>query len=460
MPLLEQLQQVEGIAHVPADQLQWLIDRSECRTFGAGELIFEKGNPSQFMFIVLSGRVRVWLDQNGQSREVARLEPGDITGVLPYSRAKIVQAYAVVLQEAQVCMTHRDHFAEMIRTQYELTEALVHQMTNRVRDFTALQQQNEKMLALGKLSAGLAHELNNPASAAVRAAQDLKQHLGYLPDRFKRVIKIRMEDPQIDAVNAMVFEKVAAGPIELSLIERNQREDELTDWLEDHDISQADDYVENLLDFDFREEDLDWILVQTTERELSPVLGWVDQVITTERLVSEIQDATERISTLVKSIKAYSHMDQDQDRQPVNVRDGIYNTLMMLKHKLKKNQITLDKHFPPDLPKVSGYLGELNQVWTNLIDNAIDAMPAGGTLYLSGEVEGSCVLITLRDTGAGIPAEVLPRIFDPFFTTKPIGEGTGLGLDVVQRIIRHHKATIQVDSEPGNTEFRVYLPLE
>jgi signal transduction histidine kinase len=460
MSLLQQLQQVPAIGHVPTEQLQWLIEHSECRHLGAGDLLFEKDLPSEYMFIVLEGRIRVWLDQNGQSREVARLEPGDITGVLPYSRLKKANGYGVVLQAAQIFTTHRDHFPEMIREQYELTEALVHQMTNRVRDFTAMQQQNEKLLSLGKLSAGLAHELNNPASAAVRAAQDLKQHVGYLPDRFKRVIKIRMEDAQIDAVNGMVFAKVAAGPVELSLIQRNEREDELTDWLEDHDVEQADDFVENLVDFGFREEDLDQILAQTTERELGPVLGWVDQVITTERLVSEIQDATGRISGLVKSIKAYSHMDQDQDRQAVSLRDGIYNTLTMLKHKLKKNRITLNKHFPPDLPTVSGFPGELNQVWTNLIDNAIDAMPEGGTLTITAEVEGPCVLLTLRDTGAGIPPEVLPRIFDPFFTTKPMGEGTGLGLDVVQRIVRHHRATIQVDSEPGRTEFRIYLPIE
>ena len=458
MSLLTQLQQVEAIAHVPVPQLKWLIDHSQCRHLPKGDLLFEREQVSDHMYLILAGRIRVWVDQNGQSREVARLEPGDISGVLPYSRLQKARGYGVVLEDAQVFATHRDQFPEMIRDHYELTEALVHQMTNRVRDFTTLQQQNEKLLALGKLSAGLAHELNNPASAAVRAAHDLKQHLGYLPDRFKRVIQIRMADPQIDAVNEWVFAKIQTGLVELPLLTRNEREDELSDWLEDHDLPQADDYLENLVDFDFREEDLDYILAQTTEQELAPVLGWVDQVLTTERLVGEIHEATSRISNLVTSIKAYSHMDQGQDRQPVDIREGIHNTLTMLKHKLNKQQVVLEKHFPPDLPPVSGFPGELNQVWTNLIDNALDAMPQGGTLHLSAQVEGPCVLVTLRDTGTGIPPEVLPRIFDPFFTTKAMGEGTGLGLDVVQRIIRHHQATIQVDSDDRGTAFRVYLP--
>ncbi|MEM9987735.1 MAG: HAMP domain-containing sensor histidine kinase, partial [Bacteroidota bacterium] len=198
------------------------------------------------------------------------------------------------------------------------------------------------------------------------------------------------------------------------------------------------------------------------DQEVGPVLGWIDQVMTTERLVGEIQDASQRIAELVGSIKSYTHMDQDQaqDRQWVDIKEGIYSTLTILKHKFKSNQIQLIKEIPPDLPKVFVYPGELNQVWTNLFDNALDAMPDGGTLTINITKDGPCLLIRIIDSGTGIPPEVLPRIFDPFYTTKAIGKGTGMGLDVVQKIILHHRASIEVDSEPGRTEFRIWLSLE
>lgn len=462
MDTLARLQAIPDLAQVPSEQVQWLIDHGELRRYQPGELLFSAGEFSQYLHIILAGRIRVWFEQNGQTREVGRLEYGDITGVLPYSRLTVAKGYGTVLEETQVLSVHRDVFPEMIRTQYELVEALVHVMTNRVRDFTTMQVQNEKLMSLGKLSAGLAHELNNPASAVLRVAKDLKAHLAYLPDGFKRVIAIRMDDAEIDAVNSVVFERVSQPLTELSALARNRREQELEDWLDDHDTELDGEQLDALVDFGFTEEQLDFVLEHTGERELAPVLNWVGNVLTTEKYVREIQDASQRISDLVTSIKSYTYMDQAQDRQLIDLREGIYNTRRMLEHKFRKHQIGFDTDFPADLPAVHVNAGELNQVWTNLMDNSLDALAeqGGGNILVSACVDGPCLRINLIDDGPGIPEEVQHQIFDPFFTTKPMGKGTGLGLDVVRRILQAHRTEIKLDSRPGRTEFSLWFPLE
>lgn len=456
------IRQIEALSSVPDEQIRWMIDRSGMKELAPGEALFGKGTPSINLYIVISGRIRVWFDQNGETREVTRIIPGEITGLLPYSRMKEASGYGNALEQSQVLALHKDHFPEMIRENYELTEALVYVMTSRIRNFTTMQQQNEKLMSLGKLSAGLAHELNNPAAAVVRSATELKKHLSNLPRDFKRVISMRLEPEQVDTVNNMLFNHLGGEPApRLSLMERTRREDEICDWLEDHGMGEEiGDISETFVEFGFRAGDLDKVLDQVSDRELEPVLRWLNQVLTTEKLINEIQEASRRISDLVGSVKAYSHMDVSKDRQLVDIRDGIRNTATMLRHKFKKNQVEMVEIFSDDLPLISAYPGELNQVWTNLMDNALDAMENGGTLEISAREDGPCVEVKITDSGKGIPADILNRIWDPFFTTKGIGQGTGLGLDVVQKILFQHRATVNVSSAPGRTEFRMMFPKE
>ncbi|WP_020527906.1 sensor histidine kinase [Flexithrix dorotheae] len=461
MDLLAFLKSHENLGRVPENQLQWFIDHAEEHTYEMDEIIFRPDDEIVELQIVLEGVIRIYRVQNGQQRDFFRLERGSISGVLPYSRLKTTSAYSTAVEKSRVLGLHKSLFQEMIHENYELTEVFVHQMTSRVRSFTVRQQMDEKLISLGKLSAGLAHELNNPASAIVRSSQALKNHLKVLPENFKKVIKIKMGDDEVDAVNHILFSRINSKEgSQLSLMEKTELEDELEDWLEEHGVEEAYELTENLIEFGFETEDLDEILAYVPEQYFSPIIKWINDNLTTEKMVLEIEEASRRISHLVNSVKSFTYMDKDADKQEIDITEGIRNTVNILAHKLRKNNVTFKAEFPPDLPKVKAYPGELNQVWTNLFDNAIDAMEAsGGSLIVGAKVEGRFMKVQITDNGTGIPEGILSQIFDPFFTTKDMGKGTGLGLDTVQKIISNHNGEVKVESKPGNTKFLVCLPI-
>jgi signal transduction histidine kinase len=318
------------------------------------------------------------------------------------------------------------------------------------------------MMALGKLSAGLAHELNNPSAAVVRSAQELKKHLSNIPDNFKRVIKIRASDDAIDKINDLVFAKIASyGKMPLSLMQKTALEDELTEWLDENEIDNGYEMAEIFAEFGIKTDDLEGAKSLLRPEDKLPVIGWLSQVLTTEKLVGEIEEASKRINSLVISVKGYTHMDQAPEKHPTDIHIGIRNTLTMLNHKLKKNSIKLIENFQPDLPLANIFVSEMNQVWTNVIDNAIDAMEGrtNNTLEIKTEKNGQFVNVSIIDNGPGIPKEIQDKIFDPFFTTKSIGKGTGLGLEVVRQIINQHNGKVYVNSEPGRAEFVVCFPI-
>ena len=375
---------------------------------------------------------------------------------------KSATAEGIVTGDTSVYSLHESLFPEMIRNHHELVEALVHVMTDRVRDTTRMQQQNDKMMALGKLSAGLAHELNNPSAAVVRSANELKKHLSNTPENFKRVIQIRATEEIVDKVNNLVYSKIAsAGKKQLSLMEKTGLEDELTDWLEDNGVNDAYEKVEAFADFGMTPDNLEEVKLWLRSEDKQPVIGWLYQVFTTEKLVGEIEEAAKRINTLVTSIKGYTHMDQAPEKQLTDIHVGIRNTLTMLNHKLKKNNIKLIENYQPNLPMANIFVSEMNQVWTNIIDNAIDAMEGRkeSCLEIKTEKKGDFINVSIIDNGPGIPKDIQDKIFDPFFTTKSIGKGTGLGLEVVRQIIGQHNGKVYVNSEPNHTEFVVCFPV-
>lgn len=456
------LQEIEDINHVPVEQLEWLIEHSEIRELAVGELIFEKDKPADNLIIILRGKIAIYIQRDKSRKQYVDLLAGDITGVLPYSRMKTATGYGEVRQPSEILFLHRKHFPALIQTQHELTEALVHKMLNRTRTFTTLRIQDEKLMALGKLSAGLAHELNNPISAISRNAQNLKNHLSYVPDAFKKITKLKLTDQQTDNVNQLLYDRINSGvQLDIPLLEKTELEDECIDWLEDHEFEDVDEAAELFVEFGISTDDLDSIRNEVGEEYVQAVVGWCVNILSTEKFVLEIQEASLRVSSLVSSIKEYTYMDRSSDKQAINLHHGIRNTVTMLGHKFRKNQVAFIEEFDEQMPKVNALPGEMNQVWTNIIDNALDALEEQdeAKLTIKTEHDDNFAKVYIVDNGPGIPEDIQSRIFEPFFTTKAMGKGTGLGLEVVRKIVKQHRGDIQLQSEPGHTEFLVCLPI-
>ncbi|MFK7932420.1 MAG: ATP-binding protein [Saprospiraceae bacterium] len=439
--------------------IDWFLSKAEYQEIAEGERPFEVGAPADWLLVMLDGKMVFKLVQNGTTKEVGMWETGDVTGLLPFSRMKEFGGFATALRKSKLLKLHKRYFTEMVNVSYELTQRLVAEMTDRVRNFTSRRTQDEKLMALGKLSAGLAHELNNPASAMVRSADELQQRMHITPERFKEVITMRITTEQTDAVNEIIFNKIkTAHEIDLSLMEREEQLDDLMDWMEDNDIRNADDTAETFVDYGISVDECDRIAEILEQDYLSPVFQWLENVLSNEKLVLEIRESADRIAELVRSVKAYSHMDRGRDMELTDIHDGIRSTIMMLKHKLKSKNIQLDKDFDNNIPQLKAYVSQLNQVWTNIIVNAIHAMDKGGKLTIKTFEERGNVCVQIADTGKGIPEDIITRIFEPFFTTKKMDEGTGIGLDIVKKILTRHKADISVESEPGNTTFSICFP--
>lgn len=458
--LFAKLKLVPEFKTVPDDQLQWLVDHGQIQTYNDGDKVFGVGDAIDGLNVVLTGRLQLYAVRNGNRLDLGAYEPYEILGRLPYSRMKAASGEGFAIGNLVMYFLHRDNFAGMISSCHEITEALVHNMTDRVREFTKYQQQNDKMMALGKLSAGLAHELNNPSAAIVRSAQELKKRMSAAPTQFKQVLKIRTDDTIVDKVNGLVFSKIQGHSQPMSLMERTALEDELSEWLDNNGVPDPWQMTETFSEYNFSVNDFEQLKSWLRPEDNIAVVGWLHQVLSTEKLVGEIEEASKRINALVTSVKGYTHMDQAPEKHKADIHTGIRNTLTMLNHKLKKAGVKVIESFKHDPPEATIYVSELNQVWTNLIDNAIDAMEGmpNGVLEIRTERDRESTVVSIIDNGPGIPKDMQDKIFDAFFTTKPIGKGTGLGLDVVRNIVNQHNGKIDLTSRPGETIFKVSFP--
>lgn len=445
----------------PEADLAWLAGVAEERTFAAGERPFRRGAPAEEMFVVLGGAFQIFtVQENGQRLPFGTVRAGDISGLLPFSRMETFGGEGSVVEDVRLAAIRKDHFWEMMERMPEVGQRLVGRMTDRVRESSRLDQQREKMLALGKLSAGLAHELNNPAAAIQRGAADLKERFAHMMPLVSRLVGHGLSPDQVEAARAAFQTCTAPTPGTLSALERSEREDELAGWLEDHGVPHAYVVAEVLAEEGATPSALDHLADEVPEGALADVVLWIEKGMAVDRLMGEIERSAERISGLVASVKAYSHMDRAPARQPTCVHAGVDQTLTMLGHSVRKKNLRVERDFGDDVPDVCVFPGEINQVWTNLLDNAIDAAPEGGRLAIRSWREGELVCVSITDDGPGIPQDLVDRIWEPFFSTKDPGAGTGLGLDVVQRIVAQHEGRVDVESEPGRTTFTVCLPIE
>ncbi len=458
---VEELRTVSVFEDLSADQLEWLVSHGEAVEFDAGATVFEINQPAEHMVAILEGAVEIVFVVGGQLVPSFTQRAGMVSGRLPFSRMRTFTASGRAVDRTRLWRLHQSHFDDMLRMAPVLGPRLVSVMTDRVRESTRIVQQREKMMALGQLSAGLAHELNNPAAAVRRSADILADQLARLPE----LTRLLLVQGTLASALTCASELLARRPSEtgmerLTALERSRAEQAVGQWLDDHAVAESWSLTDALVEAGLGIEPLNELAGTVPASALGQLLTWLAAVLTSQRLARDIGAAAGRISELVGSVKVYSHMDQAPDRERVDLREGLDSTLVMLGHKIKKKSITLERAYWPELPKVEAFAGELNQVWTNLADNAIDAMSEGGVLRIETAREGETALVRFIDNGVGIPPELQSRIFDAFFTTKPIGEGSGLGLDIVQRIVSQHGGRVDLESRPGRTVFTVRLPID
>ena len=456
----DDLRTIDVFADQDAQHLEWLASVAEEHVVSEGDAPFERGAPAVEMFAVIEGGFQIFTIQGEKRTLFGTIRPGEISGLLPYSRMERFAGEGVAIADGRYATVHKDHFAEMLNRMPEVGKRLVARMTDRVRESSRNDVQREKMMSLGKLSAGLAHELNNPAAAIRRSVADLRQRMDLMPKLVTRLTGHGLSPDQVEAARGALMTCTAPIPGELSAVDRAEREDALADWLDDHDVPHAYVVAEVLAEEGVTPKALTHLAEHVDEAALSDVILWIEKGLAADRLLAEIERAAGRISDLVASVKGYTHRDQAPDRQNTDVHAGLDQTLTMLGHVVRKQSVQVVRDYGDDVPEVCAFPGEINQVWTNLLDNAIDAAGEGGRVEVATRVEGRLVCVTITDDGDGIPEDAQERIFEPFYTTKDPGKGTGLGLDIARRIVTQHEGTVRVESEPGRTTFEVCLPIE
>jgi signal transduction histidine kinase len=456
--LIDRLIDHKTLGTAPREELEWLAAHGSLRRLSAGEVLSHKGVPVAGLYVVLAGHVTLYVNRGAGPEKMIDWRAGDVSGMLPYSRLVSPPGDAIAQEPTEILALDRECLRALTHECFEVTSMLVRTMIDRARLFTSNELHNEKLISLGKLSAGLAHELNNPASAIERSASLLADRLEETEQATRALNEAKLSDVQlaaIDAIRTACLAKQTATP--RSALEQSDREEAIANWLAAHQLDTANAYM--LADTEVTFEALDQLTAAVSGSALNAVLRWAAAGCSVRRSASLIQDAAMRISGLVKAVKEFTNMDRAMVAGPVNLGPSLSSTVAVLQSKSHEKSVTVSVELEGNLPPVRGYAGELNQIWGNLLDNALDAVPRDGRVDVMASRAGERVVVRIIDNGPGIPAQDITRIFDPFFTTKPMGQGMGLGLDIARRLVRHNDGAIDVESTRGRTEFRVSLPI-
>jgi signal transduction histidine kinase len=451
-----ELRRVPIFADLPDDRLDWFLSQAQEMTLKAGDTYSRPGDPADTMFVILEGQLQARGEIGGEN-VAFDLEAGDITGVLPFSRMKQFSVGGRALTDSRALRFPSSLFPELIQKMPELTQRLVGLMADRIRETTRLEQQRDRLASLGKLSAGLAHELNNPASAAKRATSQLRDMLTKIRNASLELGRRALSPAQKSEIEKLEASFTRTDIIPPDALTISDLEDQIDSLLRSHGQNDLWQLAAGLARRNIKPEAVESLFSTLDAETARAALVRISASVEIASLLHEIESSTSRISDLVGAIKEYTHMDQ-APVQNVDVVKSLETTLTILNHKLKKG-VAVHRDYQPVPLLVNSFGSELNQVWTNIIDNAIDAMHGKGELRIRTFRNDCWALVEIGDNGPGIPEEVQPHIFEPFFTTKGVGEGTGLGLDTVQRIVKKHRGNIQVTSKPGDTRFQVWLPL-
>ena len=458
----QDLKKVVALSELTDEHLQWIADRVESHEYNDGAVMVKTGEPIDVMWLIPEGRIEFYMDVNGQQVHYTSIQndtdSGGITGLLPYSRLKTSPGYGYSIGKTIGYSLHKKYFQELEQISPELIQRLIGYMTERARKFATIQLQHEKVSALGKLSAGIAHEMNNPASAITRISSVLSKRLRENYFLTEKLLRNKVDPDHILNILVKVDEKARMNKGKLSPLEKMHKEDEINSWIEQNGFQENGIAADTFADSGFTGADLDNIRSEFDNKAFFHVLHWVENLLVSQIFIKDMEEASVRISNLVTAIKSHVHMDQTNELQLTDINRDIDNTLTLLEYKLHEKNINVKKLFSQNLAEVPAYIGELNQVWINIIDNAIYALPEGGELTIETTKDALFSIVKIIDNGPGIPQDIVNRIFDPFFTTKKVGEGIGIGLDLVKRIIDHHNGEIKVNSKPGRTDFTVCIP--
>lgn len=443
---------------LPRGEREWLVRNGEVRLIDAGERLATVGDDVTDLFVLLSGRIVVYFGLGGGRRHAIETPTGSMTGALPYSRLSRAP-YDVTAEERVEALTiHRRCFPEMVRECPVLTESLVHTMLDRARRFAAANWEDEKVTSLGRLAAGLAHELNNPAAAAARSARRLAPALADVGAAAHAVGAANLGTGQLERLRDLVARcQQPLRSVALGALQREDRIEDYREWLERHEIDP--DEAETLVDGGVGVAELESLVHEIPAATRRAVVRWVASAASAAIIAADIERATRRIDDLVSAVRRHTHMDRPPEREVIDVAAGLTSTAEVLRAEANVRNASLTLEIEQNLPRVLGVAPDLNQVWSQLIQNALDAVSSGGEVAVRAAAANASVLVRVTDNGSGIPEDVQPRIFDPFFTTKPQGTAVGLGLDIVRRVVHSHGGEVEFESRPGHTEFVVRLPV-
>lgn len=461
---VEELRKLFLFEALTDEQLQFLHERGWVENYPAGSTVFSEGEEASIFVILLSGLLSMSRRVDDAELELVRTDHvGAYAGATQsYFKGSDVNQYSTSVRavtDMRLFAIEAKDFAYAMQTWFPMAMHLLEGLFLGMRNTQRLVGQRQQLLALGALSAGLTHELNNPAAAAVRATSSLRERFAGMRHKMSMLAHHELDPRLLELLVDLqeeAVQSVASAP-KLSALEESEREEEIGDWLDDHSVSGAFELAPIFVGAGTPIDFLQRVIDEAPDELRESAIRWLAYTLETELLLAEVTDSVTRISSLVDAAKQYSNMDRSPFER-ADIHSGIESTLVMLNTKLKGIEVIKD--FDRTLPPVPVYAGEINQVWTNIIDNAAQAMNGSGTLTISTALDHDRVCVEISDSGPGMPPEVKERIFEPFFTTKPIGQGTGLGLDISYRIVvQRHNGDLRVESEPGNTRFRVCLPL-
>ena len=462
------LRRLDLFSDLPEADLDWLSSLAEPFALEAGEVLMEEGAPGDAAFIITEGEVEVTKRSDTQTIVIALREPGEVLGEMALLDHAPRMATVRAVRASRFLRISGETFTQLLSQKPSAAVAILQTVTRRLRQNEALLRQSEKMAALGTLSAGLAHELNNPAAAVRRSVDQLRSALSAWTKASIDLDHCALTHPQLRLIHDLKTALESRVPSDASTtlsaslgldpLARSDRESEVQTWLEGIGIAEGWELAPALVASDWKLDTLKNLAPTFDPETLVLVVKWLAAGCAAYALLDEVHMGAERISEIVRSVKAYSYLDQ-APVQEVDIHEGLENTLVILRHKTKEG-IHITRDYAPDLPRIEAYGSELNQVWTNIIDNAVDAMNGRGDLTLRTRAADGKVTVEIEDTGPGIPKEIQARIFEPFFTTKPPGQGTGLGLHISYTIVNKHYGQLRVESQPGRTVFSVTLPVQ